>query len=87
VYSDVSIDKKVDITSYSGSDLMQLPTKRNSYAKDIQMIKKSNKSIVTIVVYDKIRGYLNWMQDWFILAAKEKCSTTCVLSEERRDVR
>mmetsp|Transcript_15079 Transcript_15079/g.14467 ORF Transcript_15079/g.14467 Transcript_15079/m.14467 type:complete len:263 (-) Transcript_15079:73-861(-) len=82
VYS-VDVDMNLDITSYSGSELMQLPLERTSRA-DSEMVKQFNKTIVTIVVYDKIRGYLNWMQDWFILAAKEKCSTTCVLTEERR---
>lgn len=82
VYS-VDVDMNLDITSYSGSELMQLPLERTSRA-DSEMVKQLNKTIVTIVVYDKIRGYLNWMQDWFILAAKEKCSTTCVLTEERR---
>ena len=33
------------------------------------------KKVVTIVVYDKIKGYLNWLQDWFRLAALEKCNT------------
>jgi len=33
------------------------------------------KKEVTIVVYDKIKGYLNWLQDWFRAAALEKCNT------------
>ena len=41
------------------------------------------KAVVTLVVYDKIRGYLNWLQDWFRDAASTKCSTKCVLSEDR----
>lgn len=86
-YSDLPADQPWDITSYSGSDLMQSPRKRNIHANNIEIIKHTNKTLVTIVVYDKIRGYLNWIQDWFILAAKEKCSTTCVLSENRQDVR
>ena len=33
------------------------------------------KQEVNIVVYDKIRGYLNWYFEWFGKAALENCDT------------
>jgi hypothetical protein len=56
-----------------------------STVKNRQLLGKE-KEVVTIVVHDKIRGYLNWMQDWFVSAARNKCSTTCIVSEDKRDV-
>ena len=47
---------------------------------------KSKKPHVKIVVYDKIKGYLNWMQDWFIQAASERCSTVCSVTEDKKQV-
>ena len=47
----------------------------------------SNKPNIKVVVYDKIRGYLNWFQEWFVEFASENCnSTTCILSENKDDV-
>lgn len=40
-----------------------------------------SKKVVTIVVYDKIKGYLNWLQDWFRQAALDNCNTKCILKE------
>ena len=34
----------------------------------------------------QVRGYLNWMQDWFLLAAREKCRTVCIVSENKAEV-
>eukprot|EP01032_Pedospumella_encystans_P015845 gene15845-18102_t len=39
------------------------------------------KDVCTIVVRDKIRGHLNWMQDWFIKAAQTKCNQAVVITE------
>lgn len=47
---------------------------------------KIKKAHVKIVVYDKIKGYLNWMQDWFIQAARERCSTVCTVTEDKNEV-
>lgn len=47
---------------------------------------KLKKAHVKIVVYDKIKGYLNWMQDWFIQAARERCSTVCSVTEDKNQV-
>lgn len=35
----------------------------------------TEKQVVNIVVYDKIRGYLNWYFDWFGKAALDSCNT------------
>ena len=45
------------------------------------------KEVVTVVLFDKIKGYLNWMQDWFLLAARENCSTTCIVTASKINVR
>ncbi len=44
------------------------------------------KPVIRVVVYDKIRGYLNWHNQWFKDAAAEKCSTTCIFSESLDDI-
>lgn len=49
--------------------------------------KTDKKPQVKILVYDKINGYLNWMQPWFIKAAKERCSTICTVTENKNQVR
>ena len=59
-------------------DLLSAPTKRK---------KTNQKEVVTVVLYDKIKGYLNWLQDWFLLAARENCSTTCIVTEDKKYVR
>ena len=54
------------------------------FSRQLQTSRK--RPSVTIIVYDKIRGYLNWMQDWFRQAALKKCSTRCYLSENKDDL-
>ena len=39
-----------------------------------------SKDEVRIVVYDKVRGYMNWMQEWFQESARDRCSTKCTIS-------
>jgi hypothetical protein len=39
-----------------------------------------------VVLYDKVRGYLNWHQEWFKAAAKSQCRHTVTLSEKKADV-
>ena len=41
------------------------------------------KAVVKIVVHDRIRGFLNWLQPWFVEAARTQCPTTCVLTEDK----
>jgi hypothetical protein len=45
-----------------------------------------NKTVIKIVVYDPITGYLNWMQDWFLKAAREDCPTTCIVTDDASQV-
>ena len=47
---------------------------------------RGEKEVVTIVVWDKVRGYVNWLQDWFIKAAAENCNTRCIISERKGEV-
>ena len=43
------------------------------------------RPIVQLVIYDPIRGFLNWMQPRFIEHAKKQCPTTqCLISEDKR---
>jgi hypothetical protein len=45
------------------------------------------KEEITIVVWDSIKGYLNWNQDWFKAAAQTQCSTTiCLLTEDKKKI-
>ena len=52
---------------------------------DLNRFNKTSdaKDEVKIVVYDKVRGYLNWMQDWFQESARERCSTRCTITENK----
>ena len=37
---------------------------------------------MVIYVHDKIKGYMNWQQPWFVRAARDKCPLTkCVMTE------
>ena len=37
---------------------------------------------VVIYIHDKIKGYMNWQQQWFIKAARDQCpNTQCVMTE------
>lgn len=43
----------------------------------------STKAVVRLLVYDKTKGYLNWFMEWFVKAARDRCSVTCLLTEDR----
>ena len=43
----------------------------------------SEKPRVTVLLWDKTAGYLNWGFEWFRKAAETKCSTRCVVSEDK----
>ena len=45
-------------------------------------LDKDQRPLVTVLVWDKVAGYLNWGNDWFKRAAAEKCSTRCVLKDD-----
>jgi hypothetical protein len=38
---------------------------------------------ITVVVYNKIRGYLDWLRPDFVNDARQKCSTECVFTDRR----
>jgi len=44
---------------------------------------KDPKPTVTVLLWDKTQGYLNWGFEWFRKAATTKCSTRCVVTEDR----
>lgn len=45
-----------------------------------------NKPVVRVVAHDRIRGFLNWLQEWFMDAARTKCpTTTCIITENRNE--
>jgi hypothetical protein len=46
----------------------------------------SGKKTVTILIWDSIKGYLNWQQDWFKEAALTQCSTRCMLIDDKKRV-
>eukprot|EP01036_Dinobryon_divergens_P006107 gene6107-8099_t len=46
----------------------------------------ATRPTIRIVMFDKIKGYLNWHQDWFKEAAEARCTTKCILLDERSDV-
>ena len=39
------------------------------------LTSENSKKEVKIVVYDNIKGFLNWHFDWFQQAALDKCKT------------
>lgn len=43
----------------------------------------STRETVRLLLYDKTKGYLNWFMEWFVTAARDKCSVTCILTEDR----
>ncbi len=46
------------------------------YLYFIEVLKnEAVKTNVNIVVFDRVKGYLNWFQDWFREAAINHCST------------
>jgi len=55
------------------------------YSQDL-IVVGDNKPIVKIVIYDRVAGYLNWLQDWFIDAARDNCSTICLISQKKTDL-
>ena len=47
----------------------------------------TEKPMVKIVVHDRIRGFLNWLQPWFVEAAKTQCPTKCILTEDKSQMK
>ena len=57
----------------------------NVCSQDILQVG-DNKPIVKLVIYDRVAGYLNWLQDWFIDSARDNCSTICLISQKKTDI-
>ena len=74
--------------SATGFHTVTTDSKRRDLLSTFTTPENANKKeVITVVLFDKIKGYLNWMQDWFLLAARENCSTTCIVTENKKYVR
>ena len=85
----VDVQNKVTKSAASASSLMvsSSPLKKLPEVKrHLSDSKRKEKISVKIVVYDKIKGYLNWMQDWFHLAAEQRCNTICTFTDNINEV-
>jgi hypothetical protein len=43
----------------------------------------TDRPVVRIYTHDRIRGFLNWLQEWFVNSARDHCSTKCLLVEDK----
>lgn len=85
----VGVQKNTTSSAASPSSLMEWNNPLKNLPQVVRRLsdgKIKQKTSVKIVVYDKIKGYLNWMQDWFILAAKQRCNTICTLTDDVKEV-
>lgn len=48
--------------------------------------KPKAREVVQVLIYDRIKGFLNWMQPWFAEAAIRRCNTRCVLTDQKGEV-
>jgi Fucosyltransferase, N-terminal len=71
---------------YAAFAVAILPVILATHNRSRVLQNQEEKPVVRVVVYDKIRGYLNWLQPWFIEAASTQCSTRCILSEKMLDI-
>lgn len=46
----------------------------------------SNQSVCKIVIHDRIGGFLNWLQDWFKQALKDKCPRPVVILDGTKEI-
>lgn len=53
------------------------------FARNLTEIEKRSCMVVS---YDIIRGYLNWSQEWFRKAAATKCQTSCMFTENKKEL-
>ena len=59
------------------------PTNTKMKLHQIASSTNDNKDTIRIVAYDNIRGYLNWLQEWFQMASKSQCSTKCLITDDK----
>jgi len=71
------LDNQAAGISQTSSTQAQTYSEKSGSVDDI-----TRRPVVRIVVHDRIRGYLNWMQEWFQEASKMQCSTRCLISED-----
>ena len=71
------------------TDMLHMKSAESALRVNRQLLSDGtdpDKAVVKIVIYDPITGYLNWMQDWFLKAAREDCSTTCIVTDDASQV-
>ncbi|KAJ1453683.1 hypothetical protein M885DRAFT_523950 [Pelagophyceae sp. CCMP2097] len=57
------------------------PLNARPYLRDAS--STAPRRVINVVVYNKIKGYLDWLRPDFVDAAKTQCSTECRFSEGR----
>jgi len=57
-----------------------------SYLKDANAPDSSRRTI-TVLVWNKIRGFLDWLRPDFKRDAREKCSTKCIFTDDKRELK
>jgi hypothetical protein len=85
------INAKVQLESIKISqDINENMIKNNTMisinSRRLGILGNSIKKEVTILVYDNIKGYLNWMQPWFVTAVHDKCSTACTITTDKTKI-
>ena len=89
-YSNISlVQSSISYTFHQHNNIITNITQADDTHRKLFFSNKLlTKRTIKLVIYDKIRGYLNWQQDWFIQAAKDECSNdySCELSEDQSDV-
>lgn len=56
-----------------------------SYLRDDKTAAGSRRTI-TVLVWNKIRGFLDWLRPDFKKDAREKCSTECIFTDDKREL-
>ena len=54
--------------------------------QDIAAGNFTKKPIIKLHMHDKVTGFLNWLQDWFVQYARDNCNTFCLISSKKRKI-
>ncbi len=71
------------ISSNNSNSISSISNSNNNSSRRLLSNTATDRPTVTIYVYDKIKGYMNWQQPWFIKAARDKCATKCIMTEDQ----
>lgn len=69
--------------SSTGVALMPTPPSARHFAYLKNPSASGNRRKVTVVVWNKIRGFLDWLRPDFTSAAREQCSTECIFTDNK----